>query len=92
MAINETGIVINAVNSLSAYVFGNDVLTILSICIFLIVLAMLIKIPFPFAIALNIPLIVVFTAWGYIPILLGVIFTSIFIVIATFSFIVKFTE
>jgi hypothetical protein len=85
--IEETGIIYQIIYNLSAYVWGNEILTCLSIVFFFTILAMLVQIPIPFAFAVNIPLIVIFTAYSLIPFFVGGLWASIYLVIAVASFL-----
>jgi len=89
MAINETGIVYIIISNLSAYVWGNEIITSITIVVFFTIISILLQIPLPFALALQIPFIIVLTAWGFLPIVVGGIMTVAFLVLAIGSFLMK---
>lgn len=91
MAINETGIVYVIINSLSAYVWGNEIISSITVIMFFTILSILLQIPIPFALALQIPFVIVLTAWGFLPVFVGGIITVIFLVLAVLSFLAQMT-
>jgi len=89
MAINNTGALYGIIQNLSIYVFGNEIVTTIVMTLFFVLFAVMIQIPLPFAIALQIPLIIILTAWGYLPVVVGVVLTSVYLIIAAGSFLAR---
>jgi hypothetical protein len=87
MALSESGIINTIITNLTTYVFGNTLITSTSILIFFIIFALLIQIPFPFAIGLCIPLIIVLTAYSFLPVVVGGLLVALFLVISILAFI-----
>ena len=90
MAVNFSGVAFNVISGLSMYVFGNMQVTTISIILFFTLLAILIQIPFPYAIAMQIPLIAIFTAFNFMSILTGGLFAGVYMVIAVGTFLSGF--
>ena len=84
--INETGIIYQILEGLNYYVWGNMTLTALTIVIFFTLIALLSQVPLPFALALNIPLIIIMTASGFLPVVVGGLFTITFLILSVFAF------
>jgi len=85
MVVDLTGVVHNVVMGLATNVFGSVTLTVSVLMIMLLVFAILIQIPLPFALALNIPFAIVFTAFGYLPLVVGGLMVVGFLTLAVFS-------
>ncbi len=85
--IDFTAIVFQVIHNLNTYVFGNMTITCISIVLFFTLVSLLIQIPLPYSIAMQIPLIVVLTAYGFISILTGGLFSAIYLILALWSFI-----
>ena len=85
MAVNETGLFYPIIQALTQYVIGNEIITCLGILVFLTIFAILVQIPLPFAIALNIPYSIVMTAWGFMPVLFAAILIMLFLIAAITS-------
>lgn len=84
--LDLSGIMFQVLDNLSLYVFGNMALTTISMVIFLTLISLLIQIPFPYAIAIQLPLIVILTAYNFMPLLVGGIFAGVYLVFAVVSF------
>lgn len=87
MAFQESGLVNLVIEGLSAYVFGNHQITTAVIILFFVVFALLIRIPLPFALTVPLPLIIVFVAYGYLSLAIGVLFAVGFLVLSSLSFV-----
>lgn len=85
MAVDTEGIVHLIIISLAENVFGSILLTCVLITMFFLLFSLIIRIPVPFAFALQIPFVVYLTAWGYMPILIGGLMSAIFLVFAVTS-------
>jgi hypothetical protein len=84
--ISTSGLIYNILENLTAYVFGNTIITSIVIIMAFMLFALLIQIPLPFAIALNIPLIIILTAINYIPMFVGGILISLFLLLCVWAF------
>ena len=51
---------------------------------------MLIQIPLPYAIALNIPFAIIMAAYGLIPIFIAILLVVVYLVLAVFSMLAQF--
>lgn len=89
--IDANGTIFTMFNNLTVYVFGNDVLTYIVLTVFLTLFAILIQIPLPFAIALNIPLIIILSAFGLVPTYMALIWSMIYLIIAAVAFVRQYT-
>jgi hypothetical protein len=88
MAIDPSGLVNSVILGLTAYVFGNILLTTSAIIVFFVVFSLLVKIPLPFALAVPLPLILAFVAFGYMSVAIGVLFAVGFIILSASAFMV----
>lgn len=85
MSVNLTAIPHLVIMGLTENVFGDVRLTVTVLMVLLVVFALFVRIPFPFALALNIPLCMVFVAFGYMSALVGGLLSLAFLVLAVLS-------
>jgi len=84
--MNASSIFATTFNNYTTYVFGSHIFTSVMFLLVLLIIALVIRIPFPVAIALLIPLTLVLLAIGYLPLLAGGIVVISLMIIAGFSF------
>lgn len=87
MVVNMDGTVHLIIVGLSTHVFGSILLTSIVLLLFFVMMALLIRIPVPFALAIPIPFAVVLTAYGYLDVIAGSILTTVFFVLVVISFL-----
>jgi len=88
MAVDLTGIVHLLLVSLTDNVFGNMMVTVGVLLIFLVIVAMVIGIPPAFAFAIPIPLSIVLAAYSYVSPIFAAVFSLIFLIMSVASFLV----
>ncbi len=87
MSVNLEGIVHLVIMGLTDHVFGHVAVTTTILMMFFVVMALLINIPVPFALAIPIPFIIVLTAYSYLTIIVGGVLSGIFLILAVVSFL-----
>ena len=87
MAVETSGMVHMVIMGLTDHVFGNVIYTSTFLMLLLVVIALLIRIPTPFALAIPIPFAVTLAAFGYLSVAVAGILSLIFMVFAVMSFI-----
>ena len=87
MALDLDGIVNLVVVGLTTHVFGNINITTSAIIVFFLLFSLLIKIPLPLALTIPLPLIVVFVAYGFMPLAIGALVAVGFIVLSAGAFL-----
>ena len=84
--INETSIFGIMFYNYTVNVFGNPYMTSIMLLLGILLIALMIRIPFPISIALLIPITLVLLAVGYLPVMAGGIIIIILMLVAGFSF------
>lgn len=69
----------------SSQVFGSPVVTSIVFLLLIFLVALLIKIPLPVALSLCIPISLILTAMGWLPLVAGAIIIIVLLVIAGFT-------
>ena len=87
MSVSLEGIVHLVLMGLTDHVFGHVAITTTVLMMFFVVMALLINIPVPFALAIPLPFVIVLTAYGYLTIVVGGVLSAIFLVLAVISFL-----
>lgn len=87
MVVDTSGIVHNVIIGLSENVFGNVLLTCVSLIVVLVVVSMLIGIPPVVSFGLALPLSIVLGAFGYLTPVASAIISLVFLVMSVASFL-----